>query len=149
LGLLIGIIISVGLLGQLFLVSYALEIGGFLILTVPYVNKIYKVSKEVVSNIFSAHTKSFSHVVLAPYPSSNHLSLGLISKDAFESQELDAIIPVFIPGTPNPSIGYTLKFKKKELHFLEMKVEDAIKFVVSFGTVAPNFNRITSYNHEI
>ncbi|KIC71517.1 hypothetical protein DB44_DJ00120 [Candidatus Protochlamydia amoebophila] len=150
LGLLIGIIFGVGLLGQLFLINYILKLGNTLILAIPYINKIYKFSQEFVFSLFSSHSKSFAYVVLAPYPSVNHLSLGFVSKSLLNFQEHERLISVFIPGTPNPSIGYTLKFKKKDLLFLDMKIDEAMKFVISFGTITHDFKLLDPNKcHEI
>ncbi|WP_075882853.1 DUF502 domain-containing protein [Candidatus Protochlamydia sp. W-9] len=150
LGLLIGIIFGVGLLGQFFLINYILKLGNTLILAIPYINKIYKFSQEFVFSLFSSHSKPFAYVVLVPYPSVNHLSLGFVSKSLLNFQEHERLISVFIPGTPNPSIGYTLKFKKKDLLFLDMKIDEAMKFVISFGTITHDFKLLDPNKcHEI
>ncbi len=132
----------IGLIGQLFLVDYYLKLGSTLLLHVPYVNKIYQACQDVVQSLFSSSSTSFSHVVLVPYPSTESLSLGFVAQDALELQKKDNVFAVFVPGTPNPSVGFMLKFRKEELIFVDMKVEEAMKCVISCGTVMPHFRTI-------
>ncbi|CUI16462.1 conserved putative membrane protein [Candidatus Protochlamydia naegleriophila] len=131
----------VGLVGQLFLIDYCLKLGNTLLLHVPYINKIYKACQDVVHSAFSSSSSSFSHVVLVPYPSTDSLSLGFVAQDSLKLQKEDAFA-VFVPGTPNPSVGFMLKFRKEELIFVDMKVEEAMKCVISCGTVMPDFRTI-------
>jgi len=49
------------------------------------------------------------------------------------------MIPVFIPAAPNPSVGYTLMFKREELVSINIKVDEALKFIISCGIVKPEF----------
>ncbi|CRH48321.1 putative inner membrane protein [Chlamydia trachomatis] len=45
------------------------------------------------------------------------------------------MITVFIPTTPNPTSGFLTLFKKSDITFLDMKIEDAFKYVISCGVL--------------
>ena len=45
---------------------------------------------------------------------------------------------VFIPTTPNPTTGFLMMFDKSELIYIDMKPEDAIKYIVSCGVIIPD-----------
>jgi len=129
--------VLIGFLGQIFLVNYFLKLGDRIVHKIPFVNKIYKAVQDVVLTIFKDDRKSFTNVVLVPFPTPNSLSLGLISREGLPEltgakQEL---VSVFVPGTPNPSIGFMLLFKKEDLVVTDMKVDDALKFIVSCGVI--------------
>jgi uncharacterized membrane protein len=64
--------------------------------------------------------------------------MGLISEKQTPEKHADNIL-VFIPGTPNPTAGFMLSYKYEEIIFLDMKVEDAIKFMISCGTLNVEF----------
>ena len=49
----------------------------------------------------------------------------------------ETLINVFIPTTPNPTSGFLLFVPKKDLIYMKMKVEDAVKMVISGGIVTP------------
>ena len=44
---------------------------------------------------------------------------------------------VFIPTTPNPTSGFLLFCPIKDVIYLDMSVEEAVKLVVSGGIVSP------------
>lgn len=137
------VIILVGFFGKLFLIDYLFKWGDILIHNVPVINKIYKACQDVVHSLFSSESKSFSQVVFVPFPFANTLSVGLVSNDsiAVESQHNPLeLVPVLVPGTPNPSVGFMLMFKRDELIYVDMKVDEAMKFVVSCGVVMNDFS---------
>ena len=48
------------------------------------------------------------------------------------------LVNVFVPTTPNPTSGFLLMVPEKDLKYLDVKVDDAIKTVVSAGIIPPN-----------
>jgi uncharacterized membrane protein len=46
-------------------------------------------------------------------------------------------VNVFIPTTPNPTSGFLLFCPKKDLVYMDMSVENAVKLVVSGGIITP------------
>lgn len=137
------LILLVGLLGKLFLVNLLFRLGDNLLYRLPFINKIYTACQDVVQSLFSSSSKKFSQVVLVPFPHPESLSLGLVTNESIRldncQQETDPLISVFIPGTPNPSVGFILMLKREQLLFVNMKVEEAMKFIISCGVFMPNF----------
>lgn len=134
--------VLVGFFGRLFLVDYLFRLGDAIFHRLPLVNKIYKATQDVAQGLFSSSSKSFSQVVFVPFPSRESLSIGLVTKESISiefEKEHNHFVPVFVPGTPNPSVGFMLMFNRDELIFVNMKVEDAMKFIVSCGVVMSDF----------
>jgi len=48
-------------------------------------------------------------------------------------------VSVFIPTTPNPTSGYLILVAEAKLTKLDMPVSDGIKFIISLGSVAPEY----------
>ncbi len=46
-------------------------------------------------------------------------------------------VSVYVPTTPNPTGGYFLILPKSEIIELDMTVDQALKYVISMGVVAP------------
>jgi uncharacterized membrane protein len=66
--------------------------------------------------------------------------LGLIATDSPDSCNQATnknLISVLVPTAPNPTTGFLLMVPKEDLIFLEMKAEDAIKYIVSCGVILP------------
>ncbi|OGN62758.1 MAG: hypothetical protein A3F09_03705 [Chlamydiae bacterium RIFCSPHIGHO2_12_FULL_49_11] len=133
-------IILLGMIGRWYVTNSAISLGEKLLHKVPLVNKIYKTTKDIVTNLFGQGKNTFRQVVMVPFPRSGIYTLGLLSNEApreCSSAENTAMFSVFIPTTPNPTTGYLVMYKKEDIQFLSMKVEDAIKYIVSCGMVTP------------
>jgi uncharacterized membrane protein len=46
-------------------------------------------------------------------------------------------VSVYVPTTPNPTSGFFLMMPTSEVVELDMSVDDALKYVISMGVVAP------------
>jgi len=55
-----------------------------------------------------------------------------------ESHLHDNMISVYVPTTPNPTSGFFLVMDRHEVIELDMSVDEALKYVVSMGVVAPS-----------
>ena len=74
------------------------------------------------------------------YPRKGIWSIGFVtgvSEGEVQRVTSEETINVFVPTTPNPTSGYLLFVPKKELVYLSMTVEEAVKLVVSAGIITP------------
>lgn len=134
----------VGYLGQHFIVRNLLKYSDYVFHRIPFVNKIYKATQDVVKTLFHEEHTNFSQVVLVPFPHETSRSIGLITKRdqaAYMDSEHGNMVSVFVPGTPNPTMGFMLLFHREQLIFTEMSVEEALKFVISCGVMADPFKK--------
>lgn len=134
------LILLVGLIARWFFFRSFFHLADAILHKIPVVSKVYLACKDFTSALFSPKEGSFSQVVLVPFPSAEHLSVGLVTSE-FKNEVLhtaqDTFISVLIPGTPNPTIGFLLMFSRKQVIFTDMKVDEAVKYVMSCGSVAP------------
>ena len=49
----------------------------------------------------------------------------------------DELVSVYVPTTPNPTSGYFLLARRADVVELAMSVDEALKYVISMGVVAP------------
>lgn len=131
----------IGMLGRMLLFSYFLKATDFIFHRIPLVNKVYRAVQDVMHTIFTNKESRFSEVVLVPFPHAKSKSIGLVTshQTAAESDpSYSDLVSVFVPGTPNPAMGFMLLFKRDQLIQVDMKVSDAVKFIVSCGVILPN-----------
>ena len=57
-------------------------------------------------------------------------------------------ISVYVPTTPNPTSGFFLMLPRSRVHDLEMTVDEALKYIISMGVVAPK-PRAPPVGHEL
>lgn len=129
--------VFLGWLGRWVLFHYLFRWYDFLMQKIPVVRSVYKTSQDVINTIFSSQSQSFNQVVLVPYPNKDTLCLGLVARTLESPKEAiqEELVAVFIPTTPNPTSGILALFPKSDVTFLDMNVEDGVKFVVSCGTI--------------
>lgn len=138
----ISLTILIGFIARLVLIRYFFRVGDWLIHQIPLVNKIYKAIQDTLQTVFSTEKKAnFSQVVLVPFPHPKSYSIGLTTSQSKEESDLEHrdLISVFVPGTPNPTMGFMLLFRKDQLIPIDMRVEDAFKFLVSCGVMLTDF----------
>lgn len=133
-------IILVGYLTSTFFLYSIIKRMEEFIQRIPVVNKVYKALQEVIHNLFSTSKTSFKQVVLVPYPNDKTLSIGFVTSEFASLSSADILknkIAVFVPGTPNPTFGFILIYSKDQITFIDMKVEEAFKLLISCGIMLP------------
>jgi len=139
------LIVLLGIITRWIVIRSLFNLGDKLLHKIPIVNTIYKATKEITKTIFTSDKNAFKQVVLVPFPRKDIYALGLISTDAPKvcSQTLgQQLVTVLIPTTPNPTAGFLLMYKREDLIFLDMKTEEAIKYIVSCGVLVPEPRRL-------
>ncbi|HVR35131.1 MAG TPA: DUF502 domain-containing protein [Methylomirabilota bacterium] len=122
-----------------------IELMDIVLLQVPLLNKIYAAIKQV-NQAFSASNKTaFRQVALVQFPRSGYYSIGFITGD--QHQEVQAktrekVISIFVPTTPNPTTGFLIMVPEKEVVVLDMSVAEGIKFIISLGSIAPDYGAL-------
>jgi uncharacterized membrane protein len=108
--------------------------GEAIVRKIPFVKVIYGSVKDMIDAFSSESVKSFKEVVLIEFPFKGRYAVGFITK-RMQSGEEKGLCSVFVPTTPNPTSGYLIIVPEEELCALDMSVEDAIKYIVSLGTL--------------
>jgi uncharacterized membrane protein len=96
--------------------------------------------QEIIKALFGSDTLSFKQVVMVAFPHPGVYALGLVARDAPAvcSKPIgEELVSVLIPTTPNPTSGYLLMYKKRDLIFVDISPDEAIKFIVSCGVIVP------------
>ena len=116
------------------------KLGDRILRRIPIVNTVYKTSKDIINTIFAKDKNAFKQVAMVPFPSKESYVIGLVSQDAPQicnNATNSQLITVLVPTTPNPTTGFLMMFKKEEIILIDMRPEEAIKYVVSCGVIIP------------
>jgi len=119
------------------------SLGGIfeaMVLRVPFLRGLYLLLKEVGEAILSERKSAFQRVVLAPFPGPGVYSIGLVTSSLPGSLNVttgEALEGVFIPHPPNPTTGNLVYYPPDQLIATKLRVEQAIKLIVSGGVVVP------------
>lgn len=141
-GLIFGavLITLIGAIAAGFLGRYIIRLGEALLNRMPVVRSIYGATKQILETVISTQSDAFREVVLVEYPRKDLWVIGFVTGNT--KGEVAGSIPipmvnVFVPTTPNPTSGFLLFCPRKDVIFLKMSVEEAVKLVVSAGIVTP------------
>jgi uncharacterized membrane protein len=107
---------------------------------IPVVKSIYYSVKQVSDTLFSGSGIAFRKVLLVRYPHPEAWSVAF--QTGHPARDVADMLPeehvgVFIPTTPSPVNGFFFFVKRKDVIELDMDVDEALKYIVSMGVVAP------------
>ena len=114
--------------------------GSRLLSKIPIVKSIYSSVKQVSDTLFSSSGNAFREAVLIQYPRAGCWTIAFVTgKPGGEAaQHLHGdYLSVYVPTTPNPTSGFFLMLPRADVIVLQMSVDEALKYVISMGVVAP------------
>ena len=117
-----------------------IRIWEYILNRMPIVRSVYSAIKQILETVMAAQSDAFRQAVLVQYPRKGIWAIGFVTgstKGEVGKNVSEKMINVFMPTTPNPTSGFLLFFPEKDLIYLKMSVEDALKLVVSGGMVIP------------
>lgn len=119
-----------------------------LLARIPVVNSVYNSVKQVSDTLFSPNGNAFRKALLVRYPHQESLTIAFMTGqpggDVINHLEGD-YVSVYVPTTPNPTSGFFLMMPAKDVIELDMTVDEALKYIISMGVVAPQTHaRITT-----
>ncbi len=111
-----------------------------LITRIPGFKQVYPHVKQVVDMIMGDKKMAFSKVVIVEYPRPGIWTVGFLTGNSIrEIDEIagDTVVSVFIPTSPTPFTGFTINLPKDKVFELSMSIEEALRFVITAGVLAP------------
>src|SRR5205809_4986922 len=107
---------------------------------IPVVKSIYSSVKQVSDTLLSDSGTAFRKALLVEFPYPGSWTIGFLT--GTPAAEIAEDLPgehvsVYVPTTPNPTSGYFLMLPKSRVHELDMTVDEALKYIISMGVVAP------------
>ena len=135
--------ITPGLIGR-----NLLKLGEMILFKTPVIRTVYSSIKQIMETVMSTNSKSFKEVVLVEYPRKDIWVIAFVTSSV--KGEIDnkikksKLVSIFVPTTPNPTSGFLLFVAQKDLIYLDMPVEQAVKLVISGGIVSPKQKKLTA-----
>ncbi len=131
----------VGVLARYYIGKKVIDWTDRVLMQVPLLNKFYGAIKQV-NDAFAGSKNSFKTVVLVQFPREGMYSVGFITSeqnDEVQAKTKEKVVCVFVPTTPNPTSGFLILVPEDQVTKLEMSVTDAIKYLVSLGSISQEY----------
>jgi uncharacterized membrane protein len=136
----LGVIFGAGLVATNIFGQQFIALWESMLSRVPFVKSIYSSVKQVSDTLFSNSGNAFRKAVLVQYPHQGSWTIAFITGtpggDVVNHLTGD-YISIYVPTTPNPTSGFFLMMAKADVIELEMSVDEALKYIISMGTVTP------------
>ena len=143
--LLFFVTVSLGLIGRWFFFHYLVRLWDKMLAKIPFISGVYKACQDIIQTLFASSSNSFKQVVMVPFPAPGTYAIGLVTNEDIPgiNKKTGSLTAVFVPTTPNPTSGFLMLFKEEDLVYLDMKVEVAMKYIISCGVIPTTLNVVT------
>lgn len=120
---------------------------------IPFINQIYSTISQIIDILKSDRSTSYQKVVAVEYPRRGIYSIGFLTADKNETLEkatgVEKMYNIFIPTSPNPTSGMFIIANAKDVHILDIKIDDAVKLIISGGVITPEKYEVKDNENEL
>ena len=102
----------------------------------PLVRSVYSAIKSVVHTISIQGKQNFRGVVLVEFPRRESYLLAFVvaeTKGELARRSTEKLLNLFVPTSPNPTSGFLVFVPEKDVTYLDISVEEAMKTIMSGG----------------
>ncbi len=134
------LILFVGVVARNFLGKKLIRLGENFMNRIPLINRIYSAVQQLSQAFFSGKRAVFQKAVLIEFPQKGSYCIAFQTSETrgeIQRQTEKELLSVFLPTSPNPTSGYLLFVPKEKVYTLQMSIEEAVKLVISAGSVLP------------
>lgn len=108
---------------------------------VPLINTIYISTRQIMKTLTMPGKGNFKQVVLIEYPRKGIWTLAFVTAYS-KSESGEQYVHVFLPTTPNPTSGFMLFIKEKDIQSSGLSIEEGLKTIISGGMISSDKNQL-------
>ena len=136
----LGVVILTGVFGANIIGQRMVRVWESLLSRIPVVKSLYSSVKQVSDTLFSSSGLAFRKALLVQYPRQGSWTIAFLTGQPggdVANHLTGEYLSVYVPTTPNPTSGFFLMMPKADVIELDMNVDEALKYIISMGVVAP------------
>ncbi|MDA0224694.1 MAG: DUF502 domain-containing protein [Proteobacteria bacterium] len=134
------IVFLTGLFATNLIGARLVRLWHYMLHRIPVVSSVYSSVKQISDTIFSSNGQAFRKALLVQWPREGMWTIafltGLPGGDVVNHLKGE-FVSLYVPTTPNPTGGYFVMVRRDQIIELDMSVDEALKYIVSMGVVAP------------
>lgn len=134
------IVLATGIVAANFAGQRLIQFSESILGRIPFVKSIYSSVKQVSDTLLSDSGNAFRKALLVEFPHDGAWTIAFLTgtpPPSVAAHLSGEHVSVYVPTTPNPTSGYFIIVPKSRVRELDMTIEEALKYVVSMGVVAP------------
>ncbi len=132
--------VMVGWFARNYLGRFLYRVSEYVVDQMPVVRSLYGAIKQIFETVMTSQSQAFRDVVMFEFPRKGIWAMGFVTgvtKGEVQRLTEEEVVNVFYPTTPNPTSGFLVFIPRKDLVYMDMSVEEAIKMIVSGGIITP------------
>jgi len=136
----VAILLATGVVAANFFGQRVIRAWESLLGRIPFVKSIYSSVKQVSDTLLSKKGNAFRKALLVEFPRPGSWTIAFLTgapAEAVAPYLPGEHVSVYVPTTPNPTGGYFVMLPRSQVHELDMTVDEALKYIISMGVVAP------------
>jgi uncharacterized membrane protein len=136
----VAILLATGVVAANFFGQRVIRAWESLLGRIPFVKSIYSSVKQVSDTLLSKKGNAFRKALLVEFPRQGSWTIAFLTgtpAEAVAPYLPGEHVSVYVPTTPNPTGGYFVMLPRAQVHELDMTVDEALKYIISMGVVAP------------
>jgi uncharacterized membrane protein len=134
------VVFLTGIFATNFFGAQLIELWHVILNRIPVVRSIYSSVKQISDTLFSSSGQAFRKALLVQWPHEGAWTIAFLTGtpggDVLTHVPEDCL-SVYVPTTPNPTGGYFVIVRRKDVIELDMSVDQALTYVISMGVVPP------------
>lgn len=140
------LVVLLGFLARNFFGRKFVGLLEWFVTRVPVVKSIYPHAKQLVDFFFTDNKPiEFDTVAIVEYPRVGLWSICFVTGSGLKTLQdttKKRLVTIYVPSSPAPMTGYTMLVAAEEVIPVDMSVEDAMKYVISGGVLAPKEEQV-------
>jgi uncharacterized membrane protein len=145
------IVLLTGVATRNFIGKQVVYLWESMLVRIPIVKSIYSSVKQVSDTLFSSSGNAFRKALLVQYPHQGSWTIAFLTGvpgGDVANHLVGDYVSVYVPTTPNPTSGFFLMMRRADTVELDMTVDEALKYIVSMGVVAPELAHKAHRNEQ-
>ncbi|MEO8849505.1 MAG: DUF502 domain-containing protein [Casimicrobiaceae bacterium] len=145
------ILLATGIVAANFFGARLILLWESLLGRIPFVKSLYSSVKQVSDTLLSEKGNAFRKALLVEYPREGSWTIAFMTgvPDPGVAKHLPGEhVSVYVPTTPNPTSGFFLMVPVARVRELDMSVDEALKYIISMGVVAPGMHARAAHKSE-
>ncbi len=142
------LILAVGAAARNYIGKKVIDVGDRVVTRIPIINRIYATIQQISQAFLGEHREVFKKAVLFEYPRKGIYSIGFYTQDTkgvVQDSLPEDVVSIIVITVPNPTSGFLLFVPKDQITELDLPVEEALKLVISGGSIVPNKSFVSAH----
>ncbi|MBI2567558.1 MAG: DUF502 domain-containing protein [Candidatus Schekmanbacteria bacterium] len=134
------LVMATGSMTRNFLGKQIVQAGERLVNRIPVAGSVYSAAKQTLVAFANTDRGAFRRIAVIEYPRPGMYAMAFITCQLGAPPGKDApgkMLCCFVPTTPNPTSGVLVLVPEADCVFVDITVDEAMRFVVSAGIAAP------------